>query len=205
MTRLITKTILLIMLTSLGYSCSKSSNGQEPRVSYADSLKLVRTQLNKELKNNLNSPIPKSKRERFVGLKYFSPNPQWNVTTKLTLLDANEKVIMVTSTGEQRDMVKLCKLNFIYEEEQFELYGYGEFNSSFKELFIPFFDETNGVETYPGGRYLEIPLIESDSIKLDFNLAINPYCHYNTGYSCPIPPISNTLAIRVDAGEKLLY
>jgi uncharacterized protein len=37
---------------------------------------------------------------------------------------------------------------------------------------------------------------------LDFNLAYNPYCAYNPGYSCPIPPAENRLPVAITAGER---
>ena len=58
-------------------------------------------------------------------------------------------------------------------------------------LFIPFRDATTGVETYAAGRYLDLNENTTGFYDLDFNRAYNPYCAYNTGYSCPIPPEEN--------------
>jgi uncharacterized protein (DUF1684 family) len=71
-------------------------------------------------------------------------------------------------------------------------------------LFVPFKDMTNGKETYGGGRYLDLETtdIQNDSVILDFNKAYNPYCAYSNGYSCPIPPKENHLAVSIEAGEK---
>lgn len=69
-------------------------------------------------------------------------------------------------------------------------------------LFIPFRDGTSGVTTYGGGRYLDAEIPETNEITLDFNLAYNPYCAYSHRYSCPIPPVENTLQVKIEAGEK---
>jgi uncharacterized protein (DUF1684 family) len=69
-------------------------------------------------------------------------------------------------------------------------------------LFIPFNDLTNGMETYGGGRYLDVQQGEGDTLTLDFNKAYNPYCAYNPKYSCPIPPDENKLDVEIRAGEK---
>ena len=69
-------------------------------------------------------------------------------------------------------------------------------------IFIPFTDLTNGKETYGGGRYIETTKPDSDVLNLDFNYSFNPYCHYTTGYNCPIPPKENFLDLRIEAGEK---
>ncbi|MBA3552146.1 MAG: DUF1684 domain-containing protein [Actinobacteria bacterium] len=37
---------------------------------------------------------------------------------------------------------------------------------------------------------------------LDFNYAYNPYCAYNPGWRCPIPPIENHLTVAIRAGER---
>jgi hypothetical protein len=69
-------------------------------------------------------------------------------------------------------------------------------------LFCPFKDLTNGVDTYGAGRYLDFTLSDINNPILDFNYAYNPYCAYNAGYSCPIPPYENHLKIAITAGEK---
>jgi uncharacterized protein (DUF1684 family) len=62
-------------------------------------------------------------------------------------------------------------------------------------LFLPFTDETNGKETYGGGRYID--LREADfkngTVTIDFNKTYNPYCAFAGGYSCPKPPDENQL------------
>jgi hypothetical protein len=75
-------------------------------------------------------------------------------------------------------------------------------------LFLPFYDETNGKETYGGGRYMDIPksLFKNTNTvwgAIDFNKAYNPWCVFKEGYSCPIPPKENTLHVRMDVGEML--
>jgi uncharacterized protein (DUF1684 family) len=71
-------------------------------------------------------------------------------------------------------------------------------------LFVPFTDPTNGNTTYGAGRYLGLymPKQEEGNITLDFNKAYNPYCAYNSNYSCPIPPRANHLNAAIEAGEK---
>ena len=69
---------------------------------------------------------------------------------------------------------------------------------------ILFRDATSTKETYGGGRYLELSpadLTDNQAI-LDFNKAYNPYCAYNVGYACPLPPKENTLLVAVKAGER---
>ncbi len=70
-------------------------------------------------------------------------------------------------------------------------------------LFVPFGDRTNGNETYPGGRYLDLDRTATGIYDLDFNRAYHPYCLFNATYDCPVPPRENRLPVPVRAGEKL--
>ena len=68
---------------------------------------------------------------------------------------------------------------------------------------LPFTDATSNIETYGGGRYLDIELREDGFAVVDFNKASNPFCVYNPyDYNCAIPPASNRLPFRMPAGEK---
>ena len=70
-------------------------------------------------------------------------------------------------------------------------------------LFLPFMDDTNGEQTYAGGRYIDLRIPEGNTLKIDFNKAYNPYCAYNEKYSCPIVPRENYLDVAVKAGVKV--
>ena len=71
------------------------------------------------------------------------------------------------------------------------------------ELFLVFGDQTNGKETYRGGRTLTTPPPTPDgTVFVDFNRAINPPCVFTPYATCPLPPKTNVLALSVTAGEK---
>ena len=63
-------------------------------------------------------------------------------------------------------------------------------------------DDTNGVSSYSGGRYIDLEIPTDSLITIDFNNAYNPYCVYNEKYSCPIVPRVNYLNIKINAGVK---
>jgi uncharacterized protein (DUF1684 family) len=72
-----------------------------------------------------------------------------------------------------------------------------------EDLFLIFGDETNGVETYGGGRFLYASPADKDGrVVVDFNKAYNPPCVFTPYATCPLPPRQNRLALRVEAGEK---
>lgn len=69
-------------------------------------------------------------------------------------------------------------------------------------FFIPFSDESNGSETYGGGRYLDVIIRRGRPLLVDFNYASNPYCAYRADFVCPRVPAFNRLRWPVRAGEK---
>ena len=96
-------------------------------------------------------------------------------------------------------------LSFYLLDKKIELNVYQSIDSADVKsnyLFLPFLDNTNGLSTYGGGRYMDLTVPKSDSIWLDFNTAYNPYCAYNELYSCPIVPRQNYIPLKVEAGVK---
>lgn len=169
-------------------------------------LKQLRAEIDQFMQLHPQSPLPREKRADFTGLEYYEPNNELSFVILVELLPQSEGPIqMETSTGDMRDYYRWGKVAFAVEGEEASLViysdGYGE------ELFLPFRDATNGQETYGAGRYLDnhrpgLRRIGADQIELDFNYAYNPYCAYQSNYSCPLPPRENWLKVPIRAGEK---
>ena len=68
-------------------------------------------------------------------------------------------------------------------------------------LFFNFKDRTSGTITYPPGRFLNTPKPVDGFVDLDFNRAVNPPCAFTAFATCPLPPKSNILDVRISAGE----
>jgi len=111
---------------------------------------------------------------------------------------------MPTSTGQRRRMRRIGALEFTLKGAPLKLTAFAEeSDTALLRLFVPFLDRTNGTETYPGGRYLDLERTATGVYDLDFNRAYSPYCHFNPTYDCPVPPRENRLQVPVRAGEKL--
>lgn len=143
------------------------------------------------------SPISEQDRTSFAGLKYFPENPTLKFLVPVEKV-SEENVSFTTSTGETKVYKKIGKLKFEVENQPAELTLYQAESGTY---FLPFRDATSGKETYGAGRYLEVEEKEG-KFELDFNYAYNPYCAYNEGYSCPLPPAENWLKVPIQAGEK---
>ncbi len=72
------------------------------------------------------------------------------------------------------------------------------------ELEIYFRDGTNGEGTYPAGRFVPLEPLPNGRYRLDFNRARNPFCAYSSAFPCPAPWRGNTIAAKVEAGERYL-
>lgn len=76
--------------------------------------------------------------------------------------------------------------------------------SSGDKYFIILSDETSAIETYGAGRFLYASKDSLGRILLDFNKAYNPPCAITEFAACPMPPKENHLAVKIEAGEKVI-
>lgn len=150
------------------------------------------------------SPVPAEKRASFPPLAYFPIDPGYRVPASLSVARGNEVLQIPTSTGQRREMRRIGTLRFQIQNRELTLTAFMDANENdMRRLFVPFGDLTNGPETYPGGRYLDLERTASGAYDLDFNRAYHPFCVYNPKYDCPYPPRENRLPIPLRAGEKL--
>ena len=173
---------------------------------YGKQIEALRREKDHFFHEDPDSPIPWELREKFQGLAHFPPNQRYRLKVKLHRYPKPEPVVFATSKGVPRDMLKVGYFEFTIDGQTRRLQAYksvpmaGERED--ESLFVPFRDSTGGKESYPAGRYLDLPVTKNDEYVLDFNLAYNPYCAYNDAYICPLPPRENWLDIRIEAGEK---
>ena len=149
------------------------------------------------------SPVVAAQRPSFQPLPYYPIDEQYNVPAALKVLRGDDVIEMSTSSGKPRRMRRIGTLGFTLKGQPLTLTAFAEADDqSLRQLFVPFGDLTNGIETYQGGRYLDLELQGSGVYELDFNRAYHPFCVFNPEYECPIPPRENRLAIPIKAGER---
>ena len=162
-----------------------------------------RQEIDTFMKAGQESPLPDTLKSQFRGLSYYPVDPTYKVSAQLDKLTENQVLKVGTSDGATKNYVKYANANFILsgiEHKMLILKSVDEEGNDY--LFLPFGDQTNGTETYGGGRYLDLDFPKQNNIEIDFNLAYNPYCAYNADYSCPLPPSENRLTVAVRAGEQ---
>ncbi len=143
---------------------------------------------------DLQSPYLKE----FHGAVWFPLNAGCRVEGTFTTYPAPKELKIPDTSGRTRIRKVPGYVTFRLNGESLRLEPV-EIDNVF---FFMFKDRTAGKETYSAGRYLDTELPKNGKVTLDFNKAYNPYCAINPYSSCPIPPKSNTLTIRVEAGEK---
>ena len=152
------------------------------------------------------SPLGYQGQRAFSGLNYYEPTEAFVIEAEVVPFPDNEPTTtMQTSTGDQREYRRYAELRFEVDGEQVALTVYSD--PAGHDLFLPFKDKTNGADTYGAGRYLDnhrpgLQFLNSTTMEINFNYAYNPYCAYNDGYSCPLPPRENWLKVEIQAGEK---
>jgi len=190
--------ILLVLVSTL--SCSQD---KKPVLGDTE----FQREINAEYKDATSSPLKDKDRKRFEGLDFFKFDSSYIVKANLKLTPDTEWFDMKTTTSRVSPeriygiltfelKGQACTLNVYQGKDLMKEEGLEDY------LFLPFIDDTNGEESYGGGRYIDLRIPEGDTIEIDFNKAYNPYCAYNDKYSCPIVPRVNYLALNVRAGVK---
>lgn len=148
------------------------------------------------------SPLGESQRAGFAGLDYFPERADLALNLPLDESgpDAGETIEIPTTDGKTKSFSRAGRIRLEVEGVPVELTVFRD--SDRGSFFIPFRDASAGGDTYEVGRYLEPQARPDGTLEVDFNYAYNPFCAYGEGWSCPIPPEENRLAVTMAAGEK---
>ena len=202
--------ILIISVTSCRDAKRYHDTSEVNKAWTSDALKEIdqfQKKLNAEFRNPEISPLPDRYRKEFMGLDFFEPDTNFRVWARLEYTPEALPFMMPTNTDRESEERVFAIAHFSLQGRPFslEIYQTQELleDPDFEDyLFLPFLDDTNGEETYAGGRYIDLRIPDGDSLLIDFNRAYNPYCVYNKKYSCPLVPKANALDIAVTAGVK---
>ena len=177
-------------------------NTEEARP-YKDRIAAQRAEKDDYFRRGAESPIPPDKRDQFLPLAYFPIDEEYVASAQIAPSEREPAMEMPTSTGQRRQMRRAGSLKFSIKGKPYSLTAFVEADArDMNRLFVPFGDLTNGTETYPAGRYIDLVRTPTGFYEVDFNRAYHPYCFYNPTYDCPYPPAENRLPIPVRAGER---
>jgi uncharacterized protein (DUF1684 family) len=170
--------------------------------------KKFRKEINKQYGDEDKSPLKEADRANFKKLEFYDIDSEFAVQAKLDWFEKDSVFEMKTTTARLAKYRRSGVATFILDGNELELVFYqnvkGAANPLYKDYyFLPFKDNTNGEESYGGGRYIDLIIDEgSADAQINFNIAYNPYCAYNDRYSCPIVPSENYINIEIKAGVK---
>jgi hypothetical protein len=175
-----------------------------------DSVVQFQKELNEHFADTASSPLKKRDLKKFKALDFFAIDERFFVKAKF-IRTANEKLFEMPTTTLRKPMyLKYGELYFMIDNVACKLDVYQNIELSkmpkyATSLFLPFTDLTSGVETYGGGRYIDIEIQDALNWTINFNLCYNPYCAYNEKYSCPLTPSENDLKVAIKAGVKKFH
>ena len=125
---------------------------------------------------------------------------RWRIEAKWEPYDPPKSITVPNILGYED--TEECEGAAVFELEG-KTYRIDPMNASNGRYWFVFGDETSGVETYGGGRFLYFdPPDENGVVYLDFNKSYTPPCAFSPHTTCPLPVDSHVLAVKVDAGEK---
>jgi uncharacterized protein (DUF1684 family) len=140
-------------------------------------------------------------RKQFAGVDCFPISRAWRITARWEAYDVPKRIkVGSVIPGYVEDYPVPGAAVFTVAGKEYRLEPVIESGAS--ELFFIFGDRTNGKETYGSGRFLYTDFAKDGKVVLDFNKAINPPCAFTSFATCPLPPKSNKLDLRIEAGEK---
>ena len=194
----------------LSFTCLVRCASVRPAATDLAAARTAQETLNRQYLDPATSILSEADRKALAdrgGLPFFPLSENYIVDARLERYPDPETVEIPTSGPQPARYYVFGRLLFELQDRPDTLDVFLTTNRYLPEeyrnlLFVPFRDETSGQETYGGGRYLDVPLPETDQVILDFNRAYHPYCAYTDGYACPVPPPQNYLEQRVEAGIR---
>lgn len=197
--------IALVALVIFLSACSENEISARKTSLPQNPILLERKERDEVFKSDPNSPILSQDRSSFRGLAYYPINLDLRFSAQLNRYPSPKRIKLGTNTGEIRSGLRYGYFDFKMGTQTCRLQVYRLEDvpeSGGSNLFVPFRDATSGYETYEAGRYIDLVENTSGTYDLDFNRSYNPFCAYNSRFSCPVPPAENTLPVPIRAGEK---
>ncbi len=138
--------------------------------------------------------------QEFEGIDMFPVDLAWRVPARFERYDPPRIIEVPNILGQITQQPSPGAVVFRVNGERHRLDVTGEPGA--ESFFLVFGDETNGLESYGGGRFLTVPAPdENGRLFVDFNQAYNPPCVFTEFATCPLPPPQNKLPVRIEAGE----
>ena len=193
-------TLILILISAFAFSQTEKKQISE--------IKKFQKELNDGYTNKKETPLRGDNYTKFRKHPFFPIDLKYRIKAQFTKTENAVAFEIPTSSGNTQPYREFGKATFTIDGATYILTVYQSLNlmqtAGYEDyLFLPFRDETNGKETYGGGKYIDLRIPDGNEIIIDFNQSYQPYCAYNAyDYSCPIVPEENFLPVRIEAGVQ---
>lgn len=193
-------TLILILISAFAFSQTEKKQISE--------IKKFQKELNDGYTNKKETPLRGDNYTQFRKHPFFPIDLKYRTKAQFTKTENAVAFEIPTSSGNTQPYREFGKTTFTIDGSTYILTVYQSLNlihtAGYEDyLFLPFRDETNGKETYGGGKYIDLRIPDGNEIIIDFNQSYQPYCAYNAyDYSCPIVPEENFLPVRIEAGVQ---
>ena len=184
------KKYLLLLLLMGGINCF----GQ----SYTAQISDYRKKYMNDFLSDAHSPL---KKDDLQFLRFYDADSTYKVIAKEEILTKEPAFVMPVFSGTGRQYVRYAMLKFVLKGKPMQLTVYRNIALAqlpdYKDyLFLPFTDDTNGTDTYIGGRYIDLDAkdFKDNSVIIDFNKAYNPYCAL--AQDMPVPSHRMKITLR---------
>lgn len=140
-----------------------------------------------------------TRRDAFDELPAYPVDAEWAIPVMFSPAEPGSVIVLDDIQGMRRQNVLAGFLSGSWRDTAFTLVA---LDGESEGLFLLIEDATTDIETYPGGRYLYVPLPDSSGrTVIDFNRAFIPPCAFTEFATCLLPPAENRLPFAVRAGE----
>ena len=137
-------------------------------------------------------------RNGFTGLKWFPIDERYRVRARFVPHDEPITVTLPNILGDIEPFTSHGSVVLTINGQETTMLPM----TSGDRLWFIFRDLTSGSETYPAARFLYADAPDEEGwTTVDFNQAYNPPCAFNPYTTCPLPPETNRLNVRIEAGE----
>ena len=135
----------------------------------------------------------------FHGLDYFPLDRKWRIEARFEAAAEAREIPIPNALGFDEPILSPGHVVFTVGGQEHRLLALDDTGDG--RLFLVFGDQTNGRETYGGGRFLYTDPPQDGRVVLDFNRAYNPPCVFTPYATCPLPPRENRLPFA-DRGRR---
>ena len=139
-------------------------------------------------------------RTGYAGTATFPADESWVVTGRFVPAPrAAVEVASAAGADRTQEYASPGTAEFTIAGQDLALTLFGSAEAG--DLRAVFADATGTDLTFPSARFVDVRLLDPETVRIDFTRTTNPPCAYSASATCPFPPPENRLPVRIEAGE----